>query len=69
MLYADAGGSIWHLITDEAGPAVLHAPNFSSGAQVNRLEIAEFLASGDRPEQQALLRLISSLVDDTQSKA
>jgi hypothetical protein len=43
--------------------AVIHAPNGPSGGQVERTEIAEFLISGDGPEQQELIRLIGTLVE------
>jgi len=44
---------------------VIHQPNGPGGGQLSHTESGAFLVSGksDRPEQQALLRLIGTLVD------
>ena len=42
---------------------VLHQPNSPSGGRLSHIELGEFLRSGKGPEQQALLRLIGTLVE------
>jgi hypothetical protein len=42
---------------------VRHEPNLPSGGKVSIAEVGEFLSRGYGPEQQALLRLIGSLVE------
>ena len=42
---------------------IIHQPNAPSGGRLSHVELEEFLRKGDGPEQQALLRLIGSLVD------
>ena len=66
LLYASANGDRWHLVreTETERVAVLHTPNTASGGRGSEIGIAEFLARGGGPEQQALLRLISGLVPD-----
>jgi hypothetical protein len=41
---------------------VRHEPNLPSGGKTSVVEVGEFLSRGHGPEQQALLRLIGSLV-------
>ena len=38
-------------------------PNAPSGSRLSYIELGEFLRSGKGPEQQALLRLIGTLVE------
>jgi hypothetical protein len=42
---------------------VIHQPNAPSGGRLNHIELGEFLRSGNGLEQQALLRLIGTLVE------
>ena len=62
-LYASPNGDTWYLVKDVIGPAIVHLPNELSGGQADRVTIGAFLAGGDGPEQQELLRLIGTLVD------
>jgi hypothetical protein len=43
---------------------VRHEANVASGGQVEHEEIAAFLGRGAGPEQQELLRLIATLVEE-----
>lgn len=45
------------------GRFVIHKPNGPSGGQLSHVDLANFLSRGNGPEQQALLRLIATLVD------
>ncbi|WP_428391144.1 hypothetical protein [Lichenicoccus sp.] len=65
LLYASANGDQWHLIHDRPRVLVRHTPNVPSGGSASMLDIAAFLARGQGPEQQALLALIATLVDDS----
>ena len=58
-LYRSPNGDCWFLAREpENGRAfVIHQPN------APYIELGEFLRSGKGPEQQALLRLIGSLVE------
>ena len=64
-LYRSPNGDRWVLIRETLPDLVLvrHEPNRPSGGKVSVLEVGEFLCRGHGPEQQALLRLIGSLVD------
>jgi hypothetical protein len=42
---------------------IIHQPNAPSGGKWSHIELTDFLRRGDGPEQQALLRLIGTLVD------
>ena len=62
-LYSSPNGDRWYLCRDETGNVfVLHQPNIPSGGQASRIEISDFLAHGRGPEQQALLKMIESLI-------
>ncbi len=65
-LYHSANGDRWYLALDPgSGRAfVRHEANPASGGQVTGLGIAAFLAAGQGPEQQELLRLIGTLAGD-----
>lgn len=67
VLYESANGDVWRLVRDtQSGVAkVEHEPNASSGGRASLIEIGKFLRVGaNGPEQQALLQLIGTLVDD-----
>jgi hypothetical protein len=64
-LYRSPNGDCWYLGRDPTdGQAfVIHKPNSLSGGQLSHIDVGEFLRSGKGPEQQALLRLIGTLVE------
>lgn len=64
-LYRSPNGDAWFLGREPAsGEAfVIHQPNAPSGGILSHVELGEFLRAGHGPEQQALLRLIATLVD------
>jgi hypothetical protein len=43
---------------------VRHEANLASGGHVAHIEIGEFLSTGQGPEQQELLRLLGTLVEE-----
>ena len=64
-LYVSSSGGRWYLIRDSSGAVFIrHEANMASGSHVEHVEIAAFLSGGQGPEQQELLRLIGSLVDE-----
>jgi hypothetical protein len=64
-LYRSPNGDRWLLVRETLSERVLvrHEPNLASGGKASLLELGEFLSRGHGPEQQALLRLIGSLVE------
>ncbi len=64
-LYRSPNSDCWFLAREpENGHAfIIHQPNAPSGGRLSHIELGEFLRSGKGPEQQALLRLIGTLVD------
>jgi hypothetical protein len=64
-LYRSPNGDSWFLGREPAnGHAfVIHQPDAPSGGRLSHIELGEFLRSGAGPEQQALLRLIGTLVE------
>ena len=64
-LYRSPNGDAWFLAREpENGNAfILHQPNAPSGGRLSHIELSDFLRSGNGPEQQALVRLIGTLVD------
>ena len=66
-LYHSSNGDRWHLARDlDTGQVfVRHQANLPSGGHVADIEVGVFLSQGKGPEQQELLRLIGTLVDDT----
>ena len=65
-LYASPNGDRWLLAryAKYGRIFVQHVPNVPSGGQPSSIELAEFLArEGNPPEQQALVRLIGTLVE------
>ena len=66
-LYYSSNGDRWHLARDpDAGRVFIrHQANLPSGGHVAEIEVGIFLSRGNGPEQQELLRLIGTLVDET----
>lgn len=64
-LYRSPNGDSWFLGREpQNGRAfVIHQPNGPSGGRLSHIELGAFLNGGNGPEQQALLRLIATLVD------
>jgi hypothetical protein len=64
-IYHSENGDRWLLSRDDDGRAfVLHKANPSSGGKVSSIELGDFLGAGKAgPEDQALIRLIGSLVE------
>lgn len=64
-LYRSPSGDSWFLGREPtSGHAfIIHQPNGPAGARTSPIDLGEFLLSGKGPEQQALLRLIATLVD------
>jgi hypothetical protein len=64
-LYESSSGDRWYLICDPSGAVFIrHEANAASGGQVEHEEVAAFLGRGAGPEQQALLHLIGTLVEE-----
>jgi hypothetical protein len=72
-LYRSApNGDRWLLVREPASERVFieHAPNTPSGGRATYIQIEDFLTHGGHgPEQQALLRLIGTLVDEPERLA
>jgi hypothetical protein len=65
-LYSSPNGDRWHLCRDGSGRLfIAHQANLPSGGQISRIELADFLSRGYGPEQQSLLQLIGTLMDET----
>jgi hypothetical protein len=64
-LYRSPNGDTWFLGREpENGHAfIIHQPNAPSGGRLSHVELGTFLREGAGPEQQALLRLIGTLVE------
>jgi hypothetical protein len=64
-VYRSPNGDSWFLGREPAdGRAfILHQSNGPSGGRLSHMELGDFLRNANGPEQQALLRLIGSLVD------
>jgi hypothetical protein len=64
-IYRSPNGDSWFLGREpQNGHAfIIHQPNAPSGGRLSHLELGEFLRSGNGPEQQALLRLIGTMVE------
>ena len=69
-LYRSApNGDRWSLVRETTSGRVFveHEPNMPSGGKASRTDIADFLAHGEGPEHQALVRLIGTLVEGKSS--
>lgn len=64
-LYRSPNGDAWFLGREPTNgyAFVIHQPNAPSGGRLSHIELGEFLRKTDAPEQQALLRLIGTLVE------
>jgi len=64
-LYESPNGDRWYLVRDASGAVfVRHEANVASGGHVAHVEVGMFLSSGEGPEQQALLHLVGTLVEN-----
>ncbi|TXM98574.1 hypothetical protein FV242_28310 [Methylobacterium sp. WL64] len=64
-LYQSPSGDVWYLAREpgDGSAFIIHQPNGPSGGRRSHIELGTFLADGSgKPEQQALLRLIVTLV-------
>lgn len=72
-LYRSApNGDRWSLVRERASERVFieHEPNVSSGGRTTQIELGDFLThDGHGPEQQALPRLVGSLVEEPEGLA
>ena len=69
-LYEGPSGDRWYLIGDPSGAVFIrHEANVASGGQVEHEDITTFLSRGAGPEQQELLRLIGTLVEEHHAHA
>jgi hypothetical protein len=66
LLYSSPNGDEWHLVKDPLTGTVCvrHIPNPASGGVAIWEEVDAFLSRGRHPQQQALLRLIATLIED-----
>lgn len=64
-LYRSPNGDAWFLGREptNANAFIIHQPNAPSGGKLSHIELGQFLRKGEGPEQQALLRLIGTLVE------
>ena len=64
-LYRASNGDAWFLGRDpsDARAVVIHEASRPSGGKVDVIDLNIFLNAANGPEQQALLRLIGTLVD------
>jgi hypothetical protein len=64
-LYRSPNGDSWFLGREPTnGHAfIIHQPNAPSGGRLSHIELGQFLRDAKGPEQQALLRLIGTLVE------
>jgi hypothetical protein len=69
-LYESSSGDRWYLIADPSGAVFIrHEANVASGGPVEYEDISAFLSRGAGPEQQELLRLIGTLVEEHSTHA
>ena len=64
-LYRSPDGDLWFLGREptDGYAFIIHQPNGPSGGRLSHIELSDFLREAKGPEQQALLRLIGTLVD------
>ncbi len=69
-LYDSPNGDRWYLIREPSGVLfVRHEANVASGGQVEHVVLSEFLNRGQGPEQQELVRLIGTLLEEPSGPA
>ena len=69
-LYESPNGDRWYLIREPSGVLfVRHEANVASGGQVEHVALGEFLNRGQGPEQQELVRLIGTLLEEPSGPA
>jgi hypothetical protein len=69
-LYESSNGDRWYLIADPSGAVFIrHEANVASGGQVEHEDISAFLNRGAGREQQELLNLIRTLVEEHSAHA
>ena len=68
-LYVSPNGDVWSLCREPDGePFIFHEPNVASGGRSSKIALGKFLSEGSKaPEHQALLKLISELVNPAES--
>jgi hypothetical protein len=64
LLYESSNGDRWYLVRASQGVGIAHVPNTPSGGRAERVAVADFLNAGYGPEQQELMRLIGTLLDN-----
>ena len=64
-LYRSSNGDCWLLVRDGPSVFIWHQPNTASGGRASHIDIGTFLSVGRGPEQQALLHLIGTLVEES----
>lgn len=65
-LYRGTNGDSWFLAREptDGRAFIIHQPNSPSGGRLAHIDLVTFLSNGaNGPEQQALLRLIGTLVE------
>ena len=64
-IYRSPSGDSWFLGREptDGRAFIIHQPNAPYGTRLSYIELGEFLRGGNGPEQQALLRLIATLVE------
>ncbi|SFJ73278.1 hypothetical protein [Bradyrhizobium sp. Gha] len=64
-LYRSPNGDAWFIAHEPTNgyAFIIHQPNAPSGGRLSHIELGDFLREGKGPEQQALLRLIGTLVE------
>jgi hypothetical protein len=63
--YESSSGDRWYLIRDPSGVLFIHhEANAALGGHVEHEDLAAFLSRGNGPEQQELLRVIGTLVEE-----
>jgi hypothetical protein len=63
--YESSSGDRWYLIRDPSGALFIHhEADAASGEHVEHEDLPAFLSRGEGPEQQELLRLIGTLVEE-----
>jgi hypothetical protein len=63
--YESSSGDRWYLIRDPSGALFIHhEADAASGEHVEHENLPAFLSRGEGPEQQELLRLIGTLVEE-----